>query len=98
MRLIEKVSTTDGHGWTRIVNFQFFKASDKYLSGAFCLREFLAQLAQLLCQNFLTRHIARKIKITKHIDSTSIFMSIAVGISQAIVVSLEQKHSTNQKS
>jgi hypothetical protein len=54
-------------------DFLIFKAPDKYLPGAFSSREFLAQLAQLLCQNFPMALQLDNLQIAKHTDFTKDF-------------------------
>jgi hypothetical protein len=74
-----------------------FKAPDESLSGAFCLREFLAQLAQFLCQNFPARLTAKKSKLKNPLILQWFFIVPAVGIFQAKCKLSEQKLLTKTK-
>jgi hypothetical protein len=61
------------------------------------LREFLAQLAQLLCQKFPPRLIPSKSKLQKPLILQRFFAVLVVGISQAKGFPSEQKHLTKTK-
>jgi hypothetical protein len=76
------------------------KVPSRFGLGLFVFRiesEFLSQLAQLLCQKTPTRLIQQKSKLQNTLILQQVFAGHAVGISQAKIILLEQKHLTKGK-